>query len=41
MTPSRSTMDWTKYNVKIDAAGMQDASRTPMRWEMPLRWVFL
>lgn len=40
MTPSRSTMDWTKYNVKMEAAGMQDASRTPTRWDMPLKWAF-
>lgn len=30
MTPSRSTIDWTKYKVNMEAAGMHDASRTPM-----------
>jgi hypothetical protein len=40
MTPSRSIMDWTKYNVKIEAAGMQLANKIPMRCEMPLIWVF-
>jgi hypothetical protein len=31
MTPSRSIMDWTKYSVKIEAAGMQLASSIPTR----------
>jgi len=31
MTPSRSIMDWTKYSVKMEAAGMQLASSIPMR----------
>jgi hypothetical protein len=31
MTPSRSIMDWTKYSVKMEAAGMQLASSIPTR----------
>ena len=40
MTPSRSIMEWTKYSVKMEAAGMQLASSIPTRWDMPLRCVF-
>ena len=36
-TSSRSTGCWMKYSVKMDAAGMTDASMTPTRCETARR----